>query len=43
MRERGCRLLYLDTEGDDYLAVPIRLDLLAQAAAERVSISAYLV
>ncbi|WP_310583138.1 hypothetical protein [Deinococcus sp.] len=41
--ERGYE--HLDTGDDDSLAVPIRLDLLAQAqaAAERVNVSAYLV
>ena len=45
LRERGYELLYLDTGGDEYLAVPVRLDLLAQAqaAAERLKISTYLV
>ena len=45
LRERGYELLYLDTGGDEYLAVPVRLDLLAQAqaAAERLDISTYLV
>ena len=45
LRERGYELLYLDTGGDEYLAVPVRLDLLAQAqaAAEHLNISTYLV
>ena len=45
LRERGYELLYLGTGGDEYVAVPIQLDLLAQAqaAAECVSISTYLV
>ncbi len=45
LQERGYDLLYLDTGGDEYLAVPIRLDLLAQAqaATERLDISTYLV
>ena len=40
LRARGHELLALDTGGDEYLAVPIRLDLLAAAvlAAERRSI-----
>ena len=43
LRERGYELLYLDTGGDEYLAAPVRFGLLAQAAAERVNISTYLV
>lgn len=45
LRDRGYELLCLSTGGDEYLAVPIRLDLLAraQAAAEHVSVSAYLI
>jgi hypothetical protein len=45
LRERGYELLHLKTGGDEYLAVAIRLDLLtqAQAVAERLKISTYLV
>ena len=45
LQERGYELLYLDTGGDEYLAFPVRLDLLARAQAvlERLNISTYLV
>lgn len=45
LRVQGYELLYLDTGGDEYLAFPVRLDLLAraQAALERLNISTYLV
>lgn len=43
LHPQGYELLYLGTGGDEYLAVPVRLGLLAQAAAERLNISAYLV
>ena len=45
LQERGYELLYLDTGGDEYLAFPVRLDLLAraQAALERLNVSTYLV
>ncbi|MGY2893490.1 DUF6630 family protein [Deinococcus sp. UYEF24] len=44
-RRQGYELLYLDTGGDEYLAVPVRLDLLAQAraVAERLNIPTSLV
>ncbi|WP_293914150.1 hypothetical protein [Deinococcus sp.] len=40
LRAQGYNLLHLDTGGDEYLAVPIRRDLLtqAQAAAGRLNI-----
>lgn len=45
LQGRGYELLYLNTGGDEYLAVPIRLDLLeqAQALAERLGLTTYLV
>ena len=45
LRRQGYELLYLDTGGDEHLAVPVRLDLLAQAraVAEGLNIPTYLV
>ncbi|WP_407538718.1 hypothetical protein Q0M94_11090 [Deinococcus radiomollis] len=45
LRRQGYELLYLDTGGDEHLAVPVRLDLLVQAraVAERLSIPTHLV
>ena len=45
LQHQGYDLLYFETGGDDYLAVPVRLDLLAQAtaAAERLDSSTFLV
>ena len=45
LRRQGYELLYLDTGGDEYLAVPVRLDLLAEAraVAERLNIPTFLV
>ncbi len=45
LRRQGYELLYLDTGGDEYLAVPLRLGLLTQATAvaERLHISTFLI
>lgn len=44
LRERGYDLLFLDTGGDEYLAVPVRLGLLeqARAAAGRLNVPTFL-
>jgi len=42
--QRGYDLMFLDTGGDEYLAVPVRLDLLeqARAVAERLGLPTFL-
>ena len=44
LRARGYELLLLETGGDEYLAVPVRLDLLerVRSVALRLDISTYL-
>ena len=44
LRAHGYELLFLETGGDEYLAVPLRLDLLEQARSEagRLNIPTYL-
>lgn len=44
LRARGYELLFLETGGDEYLAVPVRLDLLerVRSVALRLDISTYL-
>lgn len=45
LRRQGYELLHIGTGGDEYLAVPVRLDLLAEArtAAEQLKISTFLI